>query len=237
MQIAMAIVPEMLRTAAGDARQPRELPAHLQELVDSARRVPPHLDGMHPACVYFIARGDRFKIGYTTHLRRRLEALHAQASDVLLTLGGGVRLEGALHERFADFRVGTSEWFERAACVEDYVRKMRLRPLVAPAPPLPRDAPVSSLARYPVEVEPEELRRVAAMAYRQGDRGVHLSAIVAIFRAEGHRALWSLAALARAYEEAGVTVRSGVRVDGRVHIGIHRDDLPPVKEPNTGASA
>ncbi|WP_327594656.1 GIY-YIG nuclease family protein [Streptomyces chartreusis] len=227
MEVALAIVPEMLRAAAGaDVRQPRKLSPAQQALIDDAMRAPLRLDSHHPACVYLIGRGDRLKIGYSTHMARRLGDLHAEAADVLLLLAGGRRLESALHERYADFRVGNTEWFTRAQCLEDFVQQGRHRPLVAAEPPRTRTAPVHTLVRYPVDVDPEELLEVATRAYRQGERGVHLSEIVAAFRAQGVPALWSLAELGRAYEAAGVTVRAGVRVGGRVSIGIHVHDLP-----------
>ncbi|MFB7113496.1 GIY-YIG nuclease family protein [Streptomyces sp. NPDC056291] len=233
MEIALAIVPEMLRAAAGpDIQQPRELPPAQQALIDDAVRAPLRLDAHHPACVYLVARGDRVKIGFSTHLGQRLDTLHAEASDVLLLLAGGRKLEGALHERYANFRVGNTEWFTRARCLEGFVQEARRRPLAAAAPPVTGTAPVHTLVRYPVDVAPEELREVAARAYRPGERGVHLSEIVAEFRARGVPALWSLADLGRAYEAAGVTVRAGVRVGGRVSIGIHVNDLPALEFSN-----
>lgn len=229
MQIAIAVVPEMLLKAAGaDMRPPRHVSPDLWGLIDSAPQVPAKLDGAHAPCVYFLSRGDRLKIGYTTNLGGRLNALHADAADVLLTLKGGTRLEIALHERYADFRIGTTEWFERAPCLEEFIqakRGKRMVPIAETAPPSPR-----TWVRYPVDVGPDELKRMAAITYDQANRGVHLSTIIEAFQAKGVSARWRLADLARAYEEAGVKVRPGVRAEGRVSIGIHRDDLPAAQE-------
>lgn len=214
MQIAIAVVPEMLRTAAGmDMRPPRELPLRERALVDSAGRASLKLDGSHASVVYFLVRGDQLKIGFSTNLRRRLEALHADGSDVALLLVGDRRLEAALHEHFADFRIQATEWFQRAPALENFVGAKRRLPVPSAGAPGAVALPYAS-SRLPVQVSPSTLLDMAASAMREGAGGVHLSDIIAAFRDAGVHAPWSLADLGRAYEQAGVRVRRALRSGG-----------------------
>lgn len=231
MQIAVAIVPEMLHAAAcQDMRPPRELPAPMQAVIDGAGRAALRLDGAHPPCVYFLTRGDRVKIGFSANLAERLESLHAEAADVALLLVGGRPLETALHERYADFRIGTTEWFARVPCLEELIstkRRLPVAPPPSPVVPAPRGVgrPYAS-PRHTVDATAEELVVMLQRAYCPGDNGVPLENVVKAFREEGRPAAWSLSALGRAYEAAGVRVRPALRCRGRISIGIHRDDLP-----------
>lgn len=225
MQVAVSVVPEMLLAAAKmDYRSPRAVPPQMQAVIDGSGRAPVVLDGAHSSCVYFLSRSDRIKIGLTTNLGQRLNTLHADASDVQLLLVGHRRLEAALHEHFADFRIGSTEWFELVPALKEFIHAKRLLPI--PAAPVGLTEPFSlpyASARGLVDVGVEALLEMAARTAKDGE-GVHMGSIVESFRAAGVAAQWSLAELGRAYERAGVRVRT-IRVGNRISIGIHRDDL------------
>ena len=65
--------------------------------------------------VYFLRSGDGpIKIGWTSRPRTRLSSLVSQAPDAHVMgviHGAGSREESALHERFAQHRLATCEWF------------------------------------------------------------------------------------------------------------------------------
>jgi hypothetical protein len=221
MQVAISVVPEMLLAATASDRKPsRALPRQMQALIDEACRASMKLDGYHGSRVYFLNRGDQIKIGVTTNLGKRLGQFHAAASDVLVLLVGDHALETALHECFADFRVGNTEWFARVPVLEELIHRKRELPAVTEE----RHVSHYSSRRAAVLASEEELRAMARRVYEEGNSGVHLSAVIEGFRASGTSADWSLADLGRAYEEAGVRVRT-LRVRKRISIGIHRDDL------------
>lgn len=222
MQVAISIVPEMLLAATASDRKPgRVLLPETQAIIDEACRASMRLDGYHSGRVYFLNRGDQIKIGVTTNLGKRLRQFHAAASDVLVLLVGDHVLESALHERFADFRIGNTEWFARVPALEELIHEKRALPAVTEE----RQVLHYSSRRGTVLASADELGRMARHVYEEGASGVHLSAVIEGFRAAGVSADWSLADLGRAYEQAGVRVRPAVRVHKRISIGIHRDDL------------
>lgn len=82
--------------------------------------------------IYFVQPAgqpvDPIKIGYTDGLDRRiveLERQHGRSMVVLATCRGGRRLERALHEVFAHFRV-SGEWFEPSDDVLRLIEDVRL---------------------------------------------------------------------------------------------------------------
>lgn len=79
------------------------------------------LSGQHAPVVYFICNGDRVKIGTTTSLRARVRRLCLRIEDIALVQHGGQVYERQLHERFADYRIGDTEWFELAGQLAAYV--------------------------------------------------------------------------------------------------------------------
>ncbi|MFF0138527.1 GIY-YIG nuclease family protein [Streptomyces sp. NPDC005227] len=221
MQVAISIVPEMLLAATVPDRKPgRALLPETQAVIDEACRASMKLSGYHSSHVYFLNRGDQIKIGVTTNLGKRLTQFHAAASDVLVLLVGDHALESALHECFADFRIGRTEWFARVPVLEELIHRKRELPAVTEE----RHVSRYSSRRGAVLASAEELRVMARRVYEEGASGVHLSAVIEGFRASGTSADWSLADLGRAYEEAGVRVRV-VRVRKRISIGIHREDI------------
>jgi DNA-binding MarR family transcriptional regulator len=111
MQVAISIVPEMLAAAASGTVQ--------QSVFGKA--VQPVFSGPHEPVVYFIANGDRVKIGYSTNLGGRLSSLAQPKENVALTLAGGRELEAALHDRFKDARVRRSEWFKYTRDIKQFV--------------------------------------------------------------------------------------------------------------------
>lgn len=79
-------------------------------------------EGKHKAHVYFIGNGSRVKIGTTSSLRARVSALSLRTSDIVLLIAGDRRMEQAMHKRFADQRVGSTEWFENTGPLADFIR-------------------------------------------------------------------------------------------------------------------
>jgi hypothetical protein len=80
--------------------------------VEEAERRAQQLEMDH--VVYLLLRGDcTIKIGFTSQLRKRWSTLQREHGPLrLVGLCRGSRLlEGALHERFQRWRIGTSEWF------------------------------------------------------------------------------------------------------------------------------
>lgn len=79
--------------------------------------------GTHDPLVYFMRNGSRIKIGWTTNLKARLSALSLPKDAVVLTIPGGPAEEDAMHQRFANVRVGWSEWFEATPELEAYIKR------------------------------------------------------------------------------------------------------------------
>lgn len=75
----------------------------------------------HQSVVYFLANGDRVKIGVSTNVAARVSALSFRKGNVLLLLQGGYDLEADLHDHFQADRVGRTEWFVLSSRIRDYV--------------------------------------------------------------------------------------------------------------------
>ena len=73
LQVAMAVVPDLLTAALRDARAvaSRTLRPDLAHMVASAQAAPMPTTDPHSALVYFMANGGRVKIGYTKSLFSR----------------------------------------------------------------------------------------------------------------------------------------------------------------------
>lgn len=72
--------------------------------------------------VYYIAlTGDRIKIGTTSTLARRMQAMRVRDEDVLAIEQGGRLLEMERHRQFAHLRIGKSEEFHRAPELEQHI--------------------------------------------------------------------------------------------------------------------
>lgn len=71
--------------------------------------------------VYFIRFGDRFKIGTTINLDRRM--MEIQHDEVLLVIPGSHDIERVQHQRFTAHQV-RGEWFEWNPETEAMVRKL-----------------------------------------------------------------------------------------------------------------
>lgn len=123
MQVAAAVVPELLAGALRDARamSSRTLPPDLAHMVASAQAAPMPTTDPHSALVYFMANGGRVKIGYTKSLFNRISSLSLREDAVLLLLHGGTDLERALHAKFGAHRVADSEWFELTPDVVHFI--------------------------------------------------------------------------------------------------------------------
>jgi len=114
IEIALAVVPVVLRDQLAAAQESLTAPAPRSELVATAVAVDVDglLHGVHNSIVYFLANGGRVKIGYTTNLKSRIGSLALRNDALLLALQGGPDLERALHSHFAAYRDGSTEWFE-----------------------------------------------------------------------------------------------------------------------------
>ncbi|WP_433701736.1 GIY-YIG nuclease family protein [Nocardiopsis sp. CA-288880] len=136
IEIALAVIPDVLRDRLGTAVTETIVPPPRAELADAALPVDKDElpDGVHDHVVYFIANGGRVKIGFTTNLFGRLRALSLRRENVLALLSGGPELERALHARFTSFRHGSSEWFELSPEVFHYVAAATQRRSPAAAP-------------------------------------------------------------------------------------------------------
>lgn len=75
----------------------------------------------HQPVVYFLANGDRVKIGVSTNVAARVSALSFRKGNALLLLQGGYDLEAALHDHFQPDRIGRTEWFVLSSRIRDYV--------------------------------------------------------------------------------------------------------------------
>lgn len=119
LAVALSCVPDILANAfrSSDAE------SRAGALIREARAVDPadHFGGIHDHVVYFIANGNKVKIGFTTNLRSRLRQFALRSSSVLLLLAGGPELERALHTRFARHRDGVTEWFDLCSEIVDFV--------------------------------------------------------------------------------------------------------------------
>lgn len=106
------------RYQVGDAKAVRR-PAAPQPLAQPYAWTIP--DGKHRPLVYFVQNGDRVKIGTTTNLRNRISNLSLRPTDIVLLLSGGRPYEQSLHRRFAEQRVGNTEWFQCAGPVVEFI--------------------------------------------------------------------------------------------------------------------
>jgi Meiotically Up-regulated Gene 113 (MUG113) protein len=75
----------------------------------------------HAPVAYFIRNGNRVKIGTTQNLRGRVSQLSLRIDDLVRVEHGGVNYERSLHERFAEHRIGNTEWFHLRGDVADRI--------------------------------------------------------------------------------------------------------------------
>jgi hypothetical protein len=218
MQVAVAIVPEMLASVLSMPKRtpvPEICDAASSRLVAKAKPVGLDLSGAHGDRVYFVRNGDRIKIGYTTNLRGRLGALCQRPDSVLLLLQGGNGLEAALHRYFSAHRIGSTEWFRYAGEIEKYIAR-KTDSVLSPA--TDGDTHESLTSRDAL---------LAAIRKRMGsNRTVLLSDVVDTLQDEGAPADLTVTDLRRACVTHQVPVRTRVRAGERVSVGVHRDDVP-----------
>lgn len=127
IHVALLAVPDILAGALRSVQRGESAvaapEAETEALCDGALpvEVGVHLGGTHLPVVYFIANGDRVKIGTSVNTAKRVATLALQRSDVLLLLRGGPMLERALHRRFGAHRIDSTEWFALAEEVRAYI--------------------------------------------------------------------------------------------------------------------
>lgn len=71
--------------------------------------------------VYFIENGDRIKIGHSVDPGERAKALSLRESNVLAVIAGSTKLEHNLHKRFAEYRLGDTEWFTDHPALREFI--------------------------------------------------------------------------------------------------------------------
>lgn len=76
--------------------------------------------------VYFILFGNRIKIGWTQHLRRRITALPQE--EILGIINGSMANEAHLHRYFRAHLVAGREWFEDCPEIRSYITKYCRQP-------------------------------------------------------------------------------------------------------------
>ncbi|MEV5007299.1 GIY-YIG nuclease family protein [Streptomyces sp. NPDC055692] len=157
--------------------------------------------------MYFIEHGNRVKIGYTTNLRDRLSSLSLRPSNVVVTLQGGLDLEGALHAYFELYRVDDTEWFRYAVPIRAYVEER-----------------VAAIGASPELVLPTRTELVAVVVEAVGaDRGVHLSALLPKV---AHLGITDRETLRARLKAEGIPIRRSMRTrEAAGRSGVHRDDL------------
>lgn len=123
----------------------------------------------HPAVVYFLALGDRVKIGTSTNLRGRVSALALRKNNAVLLLDGGYDLEKALHFAFARHRLGDSEWFVLDEDITDFI-KSKTKAALPPPQIIPRQPRRSEVRRPGTE---DERRLFVRSLIRDADAGLY----------------------------------------------------------------
>jgi hypothetical protein len=144
LQVALAVLPDVLRDQMANAAQPVDV-GHL-------------LQGGRESVVYFIAHCDRVKIGFTSNLKKRVNGLTLRPDSVLLALAGGPDLERALHTRFAVDRVDDTEWFRLSSQITHYIEDRNRQTLRQGAQAAPE-----TRRRVVVRKEPTEAERAALL--------------------------------------------------------------------------
>lgn len=179
IEVALAVVPQLLRDQMSVSQTEPGTPAPRMDLVSSATAVSVETlpEAPHEHIVYFIANGGRVKIGYTANLRVRLASLSLRPDNVLLALAGGPELERALHTHFAAYRNGSTEWFELSPEIFRYVAGAAGRPqaLVRPAGVEPwdlaeRDRKAAEIVSDDPGISGAELARQLGVNTRTGQR-------------------------------------------------------------------
>lgn len=75
-----------------------------------------------PPVVYYMRRGTRCKIGYTTDLKQRVSSI--QPEELMATEPGGVVTEDLRHAQFAHLRV-VGEWFRYEGALVEHAESLR----------------------------------------------------------------------------------------------------------------
>jgi hypothetical protein len=137
------IMQEIHRLQVYDIEPTREMVTKAVEIVN--RRVRPHHAVLPPTTVdvqpfapvgygrfhtipdvgdvvYYMRIGDRVKIGMTTNLRSRLEAINPE--ELLAIEKGGRTVEAARHKQFADLHTH-GEWFRLEGVLVEHIERLR----------------------------------------------------------------------------------------------------------------
>lgn len=112
------------RKRADEAENDLSLPSAQRAERDRARREANerHLERMElRSVVYYMRIGNRVKIGYTTNLRNRLNAINPE--ELVATEQGGPQLEAKRHQQFAQLRVH-GEWFRFDGALAEHVKTL-----------------------------------------------------------------------------------------------------------------
>jgi hypothetical protein len=202
IEIALAVVPVLLRDQLAAAQESLTAPAPRSELVATAVAVDVDglLGGVHDSVVYFLANGGRVKIGYTTNLKSRLGSLALRRGAALLALQGGPELERALHSHFAAYRDGSTEWFELSPEIFRYIAAPHPAATAVAEPVEPVAEPVAAEAR---PTDPAALRRAVRRLNRHAVKDTGRPVAISVLRAELGLSRREATALRRAVVEEG----------------------------------
>lgn len=112
------------RKRAGEAENDLNLPS--QQRADRERAIREANDrylvrAEVRSVVYYMRIGTRVKIGYTTNLRSRLNAINPE--ELIATEQGGPKREAERHQEFAHLRVH-GEWFRFEGTLVDHVKNL-----------------------------------------------------------------------------------------------------------------
>lgn len=139
----------------------------------------------HPPLVYFGRRGDLIKIGTSTNVTDRAQAL--DLDEILVTVPGGRREEKQVHAAFAHLR-HRGEWYRQAPELTAFLDDLRRNPPTA-ADHKPGDLVDTATAAHAVGIAASGF---TTWARRRGLRPVRHE------RAGRKRALWELQAVYQA---------------------------------------
>lgn len=115
--------PEVVRKVVGANRRRRD-----EQQAREARRIEAaklKQDKPLESVVYYMRVGNRVKIGYSTNLESRVNAVMPE--EVLATEPGGPMLESVRHRQFAELREAR-EWFRMEGRLLEHVEKLRGNP-------------------------------------------------------------------------------------------------------------
>lgn len=128
----------------------------------------------HPPVVYFLANGNRIKIGTSTNVTARVVTLALRRKNALLLLSGSNDLEKALHDHFEADRIGNTEWFHLSESIRDFIDRRTRAHAALSQPKLPDEPPAPGLNDVqPMHVPTSTAAGRILAALQKHDRPLH----------------------------------------------------------------